>query len=138
MGGEAGPALSWEEKAALWCLGLLALQTLHELVLAGKSLGTANAGPGSLVFLPAAFLVAVAVIHRRRSVWWWGAFVLGGIGLMILTLFWQPIRLGLGLETASRRSRGMTLDAFGLLWTVTRIALYLAAAILLVVGEIRD
>ena len=130
--------LTWEEKAALGCLGLLALQTFHELALAGKSLGTANAGLGSLLFLPIAVLVAIAVMHRRRSVWWWGGLVLGAIGLMILALCWQSIRRGLGLEITPLQYRRFTLDAFGLLWTIARIALYLAAAILLVAGRIRE
>jgi hypothetical protein len=138
MASQAGPALTWEEKAALGCVGLLALQTLHELAFAGKSLGTANAGPGSLLFLPIAFLVAIAVIHRRRAVWWWGALVLGGIGLMLLALYWQPLRRGLGLEIPPVRSQRFGLDGFGLLWSITRIGLYLAGAMLLVVGRIRE
>jgi len=120
------------------CLGLLALQTFHELAFAGESLGTANAGPGSLLFLPIASLVAVAVFQRRLAVWWWGGLLLGSIGLMLLVLYWQPIRRGLGMEITPPRSRRFALDAFGLLWAITRIALYLAAAMLLVVGRIRE
>jgi len=78
------------------------------------------------------------VIHRRRSVWWWGALVLGSIGLLLLAASWQPLRRGLGLEITPPPSRRFALDRFGVLWWSLRIALYLAAAILLVVGRIRE
>ena len=83
-------------------------------------------------------------MKRHRNVWWWGAFLLGAIGLLLLAGYWRTIRASFGLgESTSSHFGGSpydlrTLDGFGLVWTITRMALYFAAALLLVLGELRE
>ena len=87
MEAEPQAPLTWEEKAAVGCLALLSLQSLNEFVFQGQSLGMANTAPGSLFLMLFAFLVAVAVLQRRVSVWWWGAALLGAIGILLLVVY---------------------------------------------------
>ena len=99
--------LTWEEKAALGCLGLMSLQAVHELVF-GRSCGMANMAPASMLLVVLVLPVVHGVMKRHRNVWWWGAFLLACVGLALLAGCWRPIREGFGLDQGTSSNLGVT------------------------------
>jgi len=138
--------LPWDHKVAIGCLALLALQALQEFCFQGKGLGLATLGPLSLFLFLIVSGVGIAVLKGHRAVWWWGAALLGGTGLLLVGAYWDPVWSGLGMGDRMQRIATVTeyewisrpsLDRFGLFWVLARIVMLLVAAMLLILGQVR-
>jgi hypothetical protein len=149
---ETGQApLPPETKVALGALILLALQEVHEGYLycvGNRSSTIGKDGAVYLLILPLIFAVLIGLLNRGRIAWWVGVWLMGGLGLVHLVLYWPSIRASWpGHRDASERIPSTVeyewilpsarLKPFELLWVVTKIVLLLAVPLFLNLARLR-
>ena len=101
--------LLWEEKAAIGCLGLLSLQSVHEFLLQGigsPQLRGAYLGPVSLMLLVFVLAAGWGLLIRTRKGWWGCLLLTALLGLAYLGVYWKVLQTSWEVRFSNRYGTG--------------------------------
>ncbi len=131
-----------ESKVAIGALGLLCLQSVHEIggfCRGSDILGGHGFGAGAVILLVVYLAVLVGLRLRSRRAWWLGLLVPGALGMLCLVIYWPRNQEALAGRAAVCEMADLHLaHRFRELWLFSKIALMLMVPVALLTGKLRE